>query len=95
MLLARRERQHPAALAVGIHRFAAQPSRHLAQEFFTHGEEPDMRPAEAHGIAERLAFGRDYVGPHIPRRHQGAERHDFRDHHDEKCSLGATSRTEV
>src|SRR3546814_1141939 len=33
MLLARRERQHKAALAVGIDRLAAQASRHLADIF--------------------------------------------------------------
>src|SRR3546814_5153990 len=46
MLFARRERQHKAALAVGIDRFAAQASRHLADIFGLAREEADIRPAE-------------------------------------------------
>src|SRR3546814_16958523 len=54
MLLARRERQHKAALAVGIDRLAAQASRHLADIFGLAGEAATIRPAELEADAERL-----------------------------------------
>src|SRR3546814_3305168 len=62
MLFARRERQHKAALAVGIDRFAAQASRHLADIFGLAREEADIRPAELEADAERLPLAHDNVG---------------------------------
>src|SRR5207237_935019 len=47
VLLARLQRQHPAALAIAIGRLADQSSRHLAQELLVAaaGQQPDVRPA--------------------------------------------------
>ena len=46
------KRQHIAALAFGIHRLAAQPAGHLAQEFLARGEQPDIGSAEIQAVAD-------------------------------------------
>ena len=79
MLLARRQGQHIAAPALGIHGLAAEPARHLAHMPRAGGEEAEMRAAEAHRIADRLAFRRHDVGPHLPGRLERAQRHDLGD----------------
>src|SRR3546814_19477784 len=53
MLLARRERQHEATLAVGIDGLAAQPPRHLANLFLLAPEQPDLRQIGSASWRER------------------------------------------
>src|SRR5689334_22224010 len=68
MLLAGREGEHPAALAIDIDGLAGEPPRHLPQELLLAGEEADIRSAEAEGIADRLAFRYGDVAAGISRR---------------------------
>ena len=46
VLLARREREHEAALAFGVDGLAGEPARHLPHEFLPRREQPDIGPAE-------------------------------------------------
>ena len=68
MLLARRERQHKAALAIGIHRLSTHPARHLAHQLVARRQQTDIGAAKVQGIAEGLAFRRHNVRPHLARR---------------------------
>src|SRR5665213_442601 len=72
MLLAGRKREDEAALARGIHGFAAQPPRHLAEEFLPGREQAHIGTAEIKPIADRLAFTGDDVGALRARRFQQA-----------------------
>src|SRR5271163_5159975 len=65
VLLARRQGQYPAALAVRIDGLADDSARHLADEFVTAGEQTEIGAAEIERVAERLAFGGDDVGRHL------------------------------
>src|SRR5687767_13738346 len=56
MLLARGERQYPAALAVDIDGLAGEAAGHLADELVAGREQPDIGAAEAQWHAERLAL---------------------------------------
>ena len=56
MLLARGERQHKAAVAIGINGFAANPTRHLPHKLLTASKETYMRAAKGKADAETLAF---------------------------------------
>ena len=67
MLLAGRQRQHEAAVAVRVHRLAAEAARHLADIFRLRGEETDIRPAEIQRVADRLALAHHDVGAHARR----------------------------
>ena len=49
-----------------------------------------MRSAEVERVAERLAFGRDDVRPHLARRANGAQRHDF-GHYDDEQRAGVVA----
>ena len=78
MLFARGKRQHEAALALGVHRLAAQPARHLANVFrITDGKQPQIRPAKLQADAERLPLAHDDIGTEIARRRQRAQRDGF------------------
>ena len=88
MLLARHQGEHVAASPVGVDGLAAQPPRHLAHVAHAGGEQAEVRTAEAHRIAQRLAFGGHDVGPHGARRPQRAEGDDLRDHDDQQRALG-------
>src|SRR5690606_27086331 len=59
MLLARRERQHEAALAIGVDGLAAEAPRHLADIFSLARKEADIGPAELQADADRLTFAND------------------------------------
>ena len=67
VLLARLQRQHPAALAVAIDRLADQPARHLAHKLLAAGQQAQVRPAVAHRRAQALPLGHGDVGPVLPR----------------------------
>ena len=54
MLLARGERQHKAAVAIGIHGFAADTARHLPHKFLAASKKSDMRSAKGQPNAEAL-----------------------------------------
>ena len=91
VLFARGERQHEAALAISVDRFAAEAAWHLAQEFRLAGEETDIGAAEAERHADRLAFADRNVGAHFAGRLHEAERDDFGEHGDEQRALGVGS----
>ena len=84
MLLAGRQRQHPAPVALGIERLAGEAAGHLADEFLPAGEQPDIGAAEAQRVAQRLALRGDDIGPHLARRAHQAERDDLGDRDDEQ-----------
>ncbi len=84
MLLAGREREHPAALAIDIDGLAGETTRHLADEFVTGREQTHIGAAEAERDAERLAFRRHDVRAHFAGRRDEAERHDLRHRHDQQ-----------
>src|SRR3546814_4847122 len=92
MLLARRERQHEATLAVGIDGLAAQPPRHLANIFLLAPEQPDIRPAELQPDADRLAFTDDDIGIHLAGRFERAKRRRFGHHRDQQRFLRVARR---
>ncbi len=59
------QRQHEAAAAVGVDGLAAQAARHLAEELFARGEEPDIGAAEGQGpLPSDWPSGDDDVGAH-------------------------------
>ncbi len=87
MLLARRQRQHEAALAFGIDRLAAEAPRHLADILLLAAEQPDIRPAELQPDADRLAFADDDVGVHLARRLERAQRDRLGHHRDQQRLL--------
>ena len=91
MLLAGGERQHEAALAIGIDRFAAQPARHLADELFRTAEQAKVRPAELQTDAQRLPLAHNDVGAKVARRFEQAERHRFRHHGNQQRAPGVGS----
>ena len=77
MLLARREGQDEAALALGVDRLAAQPAGHLTDVLLAAGEQAEIGPAELEPVADRLAFADDDVGPHLAGRADQPERDRF------------------
>ena len=87
MLLASRERQHPAAAAVAVDGLADQPAGHLADVFLAGREQPDIGAAEGQRIADRLALGGDDVGAHLAGRLHRAERHRLGDGDDQQGAL--------
>ncbi len=84
MLFARRQRQHKAAPPGRIHRFATQPSGHLADIFFLAPEQPDIRPAELQANADRLPLTHHDVGVHLAGRFDCAERYRLGHHRDQQ-----------
>ncbi len=91
VLLACRERQHIAAPSLGIVGLAHEPARHLAHMRVARREEPEMRAAEAHRIAQRLALAGDDVGIHRARRLDQAERYRL-GHGDDQKRAGIVAR---
>ena len=88
MLLARGERQHKAAVAIGIHGFAANAARHLPHEFLAAGKEADMRPAKGQPDAETLAFADNNICALFARRGNRRERDRFsEDRNEQRLSL--------
>ena len=67
MLLAGLQRQHPAAAAAAVDGLADEPAGHAAEELLAAGQDAQVRPAEGHGDAQRLAFGHDDVGAVVAR----------------------------
>ena len=88
VLLAGRERQHEAALAVGVDGLARDPARHLADMLFAAGEQADVGAAEVEADADRLAFADHDVGAHFAGRLEQAERDRLGHHHDQQRALG-------
>ena len=72
-------------LPFGIDGLAAQPPRHLADEFLA-GEQADVRSAELQSDADRLALADDDVGAHFARRLDQAERDRLGHHRDQQCA---------
>ena len=91
MLLAGRQREHEAAIAVGIDGFTAEPSRHLADEFLAGGHQADIGAAEIEAVADRLALADDDIGAERAGRLDQAERHHL-GHHDDQQGAGSVSR---
>src|SRR6266446_3981651 len=90
VLLAGRQRQHPAAPTVGVDGLADETSRHLADELVAAGEEAEIGAAEIERVAKRLAFNRDDVRPHLARRANRAERQDL-GHDDDEQRAGVVA----
>ena len=88
VLLAGREGQHEAALAVGVDRLAAEPPGHLSHELLAAAEQAEVGSAEIESDAERLAFADDDVGAKIAGRLDQAERDRLGDHRDQQRALG-------
>ena len=84
MLLAGGQGEHEAALAIGIHRLAAQPARHLADMLLAAGEQAEIGPAKQQAGAERLALAHHDVGTHLARRFHRAQRDDLGDDNDQQ-----------
>src|ERR1700730_8761416 len=87
MLLARRKGQYEAAPSRGIHRFAAEAPRHLAQIFGLGGEQPDIGAAEIQAIADGLAFAHGNIGVHRSRRLDETERDNLGEDRDQNRAL--------
>ena len=51
MLFACGQREHEPALTIGVHRFAAHPTRHLPHQLLTAGEQSNMRAAKVEANA--------------------------------------------
>ena len=83
VLLAGLQGQDPAALAAAIDGLADQPAGHAADELLAAGQDAQVRPAEGHRVAQRLAFGHDDVGPVLARPLEQAQA-DRIDGHDEQ-----------
>ena len=62
MLLARREGQHEAALAIFVFSLAHQTAGNLPDEFFFGGQHSRVGPTESERHAERLRFHGDNIG---------------------------------
>ena len=62
VLLARAEREHVTAFALGIDGLADEAAGHLAHVSILRGKDAQARPAEGQRDAERLAFGAHHVG---------------------------------
>lgn len=92
VLLARRERQHEAALAFRVHRLATEAPRHLADMLVVAGEEAEVRPAEAEPAADRLAFAHHDIDTHRAGRTDRAEGDGFRHHGDQQRALLVAAR---
>src|SRR3954462_1124710 len=65
MLLARRKREHEAALALGVDRLTRETPRHLAHMLLAAGEQPDIGSAELKPDADALPLPHDDVGSHL------------------------------
>ena len=87
MLLARGKRQDKSALSLSINRLAAQPSRHLADEFLLAGKKANIRSAELKTNADRLAFANNDVGTHFARRLDRTECDGFGHDSDKQCAV--------
>ena len=74
VLLARLQRQHEAALAVGVDGLARDATGHAADVALGRGEEPERRAAEVKPVAERLALADADVGAEVARRLEDPER---------------------
>ncbi len=88
MLLARRERQHEAALAVRVHRLAAQPSGHLAHEFLARAEQAQIGSAEIQADAQRLPLAHHDIGAERSGAFQQPQGHRLGHHRDQQRALG-------
>src|SRR5207253_478881 len=62
VLLARLQRQHPAAPVVAIDRLPDKPAGNLAHELLAARHEAEVRAAERHRTAQHLAFADRDVG---------------------------------
>src|SRR6202022_4060484 len=69
---------------VGVDGLANEPSRHLTDELVAAGEETEVGAAQIERVAERLAFRRHDVRPHLARRANGAQREDLGHDNDEQ-----------
>ena len=88
MLLAGRQGEDEAALALGVDGLAGKPPGHLADEFLAGREQADIGPAELQADADRLALADDDVGAHLARRLDQAERDRLGHHRDQQRALG-------
>ena len=88
MLLARRKRQHEAALALGIDGLAGEAAGHLPDMLLAAGEQADIGPAELQPDADRLAFADDDVGAHLARRLDQPQRDRLGDDRDQQRAGG-------
>ncbi len=77
VLFAGRQREHIAAVPIGVDSFAANPARHRAHELLAAGKEPHMRPAKVQTHADALAFTHHNIRALFARAFYGAERNDF------------------
>src|SRR3954447_14389022 len=84
MLLAGREREDEAALALGVDGFASEAAGHLANMLLAAGEESDIRSAKLQADANRLALANDDVGAHLTRRLDEAKRNRLGDDGDQQ-----------
>ena len=84
VLLARRQRQHEAAVAVGVDGLAAEAAGHLADELLLGRHQADIGAAEVQGVADRLALADDDVGAERAGRLEQAERDDLGDDDDQQ-----------
>ncbi len=67
MLLSRLQGQHIRAAALVVHRFAGDAAGQGAHHLFLGGHKAQVRPAPAHGDAQRLAFPHGDVKAHLTR----------------------------
>src|SRR5262249_2219631 len=88
MLLARRQRQHEAAPALGIDSLTAKPPGHLPDELLVATEQAEVGPAELEPDAERLPLTHDDIGAEVTRRFEQAERHRLGHHRDQQRTGG-------
>ena len=90
VLLARRKREHVAAPAVGVDRFADEMAGQPPHVRHARRENAEVRPAERRRNSKRLSFGDDHVGAVGAGRLEQAERD--RIGHDDEQSAGAVHR---
>ena len=88
MLLARRKRQHEAALALRVDGLACKPARHLPDILLARREKADIGAAELQADADALAFAHDDVRAHLARRLDQAERNRLGHHCDQQRARG-------
>ncbi len=88
MLLAGRQGQDEAALALGVDRLAGQPPGHLPNMLFAAREQTDIGSAELQPDADRLAFANDDVGSHFARRLDQPQRDRLGHDRDQERALG-------
>ena len=88
VLLAGRERQHEAALALRVQGLAAEPAGHLPHERLAAGEQADVGAAEVQRVADRLALGDGDVRAHLARRFQAGRGDRLGGHHHQQRAGG-------